>query len=100
MNKKVFYNGRWISRQRVSQLKNPIKHKARVEAHNRLFDFGKICEGCGSCRKLERHHYDYSKPLEVTWLCKKCHVKYRKRPLPLPKLLLDRHGTISYKRLF
>jgi hypothetical protein len=34
----------------------------------------KTCEhkGC-SIKKTEAHHEDYSKPLEVTWLCKKHH---------------------------
>ena len=33
---------------------------------------------CELCRKpddlIEAHHYDYSEPLEVQWLCKSCHA--------------------------
>jgi len=33
----------------------------------------KNCEDCGQERKLSAHHKDYSKPLEVNWLCYSCH---------------------------
>jgi len=33
-----------------------------------------ICSGCGVKCRPDGHHEDYSKPLEVTWLCRKCHA--------------------------
>lgn len=34
------------------------------------------CVDCGG-EGQEMHHEDYSKPLDVTWLCVPCHVKRR-----------------------
>lgn len=42
------------------------------------------CEDCGKPadgRALDGHHHDYSKPLEVTWLCRSCH-KYEHGAYP------------------
>jgi hypothetical protein len=35
----------------------------------------KKCEKCNSDSKLEAHHHDYEKPLDVLWLCRNCHVR-------------------------
>ena len=54
------------------------KAKARAQAQRALKQ-GVItkrpCNRCGSVDRLEMHHADYAKPLEIEWLCDPCHSK-------------------------
>jgi hypothetical protein len=34
----------------------------------------KCCADCGEAAKLDAHHEDYSKPLDVVWICRTCHA--------------------------
>lgn len=37
------------------------------------------CECCLEARSVEAHHEDYTKPLEVVWLCRQCHGKKHRK---------------------
>ncbi len=32
------------------------------------------CEVCGDEVRLDRHHPDYTKAIDVDWLCRECHA--------------------------
>lgn len=53
--------------------RNPEKIKARQMAI-KLAKKKKQCEICGKDKNLEFHHPDYSKPLMVLTVCKRCHT--------------------------
>ena len=59
---------------------NAEKYAAHVLVGNAVRD-GQLqkpdaCEQCGSTFHIEGHHDDYSKPLEVRWLCAACHKQH------------------------
>jgi len=74
--------------------KNPEKVRARINTYDRKYPEKKLarqtvmwalrlgvlikpnsCERCKNEIKLEAHHHDYSKPLEVNWFCRLCHAQ-------------------------
>lgn len=63
-----------------SRTRYPEKYKARYLLNNAIAS-GKVikqpCIDCGN-KKSHGHHEDYSKPLEVVWLCNVCHVKHHR----------------------
>lgn len=71
--------------QKKRRAKNPGKYKAQTAVSNAVRDgrlLKEACENCGNI-KSQAHHDDYRKPLEVRWLCRKCH--------------LEHHGKKSYE---
>lgn len=67
-------------------LKNPEKAKAQMIL-NAAVQNGTVLRGwCEMCREgnTHGHHDDYSKPLEVRWLCPKHHSEeHRKKKQPV-----------------
>ena len=58
--------------------RNPEKQIVRNMLNNAVKS-GKVhkpvfCSSCEGDKHLEAHHTDYTKPLEVLWLCRSCHV--------------------------
>ena len=39
-----------------------------------LIDRPKVCSWCRRRQRLQRHHWDYEEPLNVTFLCPDCHT--------------------------
>ena len=62
---------------------NPEKRKAHIIVGNALRN-GRLnrkpCEVCGATR-VHGHHHDYSKPLDVRWLCPIHHKEYHHAPI-------------------
>lgn len=61
--------------------RNPRKRQASSMVSHALRD-GKLtkmpCEVCGVKEPVQAHHDDYSKPLDVRWLCVPCHAAHHK----------------------
>jgi len=58
------------------RLKYPEKARAHLHLYRAVKSgkvIKKVCEVCGD-PKSEGHHHDYSKPLDVSWLCRKHHI--------------------------
>lgn len=62
--------------QKTYRAKYPEKHAARVAVSKAIRQgvlARKPCEVCG--KKGEAHHEDYSRPLDVRWLCREHHAQ-------------------------
>jgi len=88
-----------LSRQRIEQILRPERNRARTAVLKAKLK-KQPCEypNCGKL-KTEAHHFDYSKPLEVNWLCKKHHAEFHskdKKPIKKePKFCLDCKNPLS-----
>jgi len=62
--------------------RNPIKRMAyemvTVAVSNGTLTKPEGCEKCGDDTRIHGHHCDYSKPLEVMWLCGVCHQAWHR----------------------
>lgn len=70
--------------QRTRDLDPTRKLAAQAVANGKLLGtvIPQPCEVCGS-RESEAHHDDYTKPLEVRWLCRD-HHREQQQPIPIP----------------
>jgi len=63
--------------QRRRRARNPEKYKARTAISEAIRQGRLSPQPCRVCNnKAQAHHHDYSKPLEVDWLCFRHHREY------------------------
>lgn len=67
-------------RQYAQQRADAVAAHMAVRAALRTGDLVKplACQRCGQAGRLHSHHNDYSKPLEVAWVCPLCHKAIHK----------------------
>lgn len=70
-------------RRTYSELTPEQRRRANARCYaNQYVRYGilkpKPCESCGD-PKAQKHHDDYSKPLEVRWLCVDCHRRLHRK---------------------
>ena len=78
-NERREYKAKWMREWRAAgneKPQDPLHLHARwrlntAVARNQVVK-PKKCEVCGGGRFIEGHHEDYTKPLEVLWLCRRC----------------------------
>lgn len=68
---------------RNSISKHWYKQKARLKLKYEI-KMGRIirpdtCSVCKEKKKIEAHHEDYDKPLDVVWVCRQCHCELDKQ---------------------
>ncbi len=77
---------RWYSNNAETQYERRLRYvRANPQRHNaqgyawKAFPVAQVC-GIEDCTTLgERHHEDYSKPLEIRWLCRKHHKELSRK---------------------
>jgi hypothetical protein len=72
--KKSGANARWVDA-------NPEKISAHNKVRAAIANGSLMKQPCEKCRnkKTHAHHYDYTKPLDVKWLCAQCHKDEHKK---------------------
>jgi ribosomal protein S27AE len=63
------YNKKWPTQARAKWLVQAAVKRGKIKKPP-------VCQRCGQLfpkEKLQAHHHDYSRPLDVSWYCDKCH---------------------------
>ena len=81
-NRETVYRAVYTSTRRHQDKQNA---RAKLNWHVRCGNIirPKICTLCLKKKKVEGHHKDYTKPLEVIWTCRQCHADLHKSEIKL-----------------
>lgn len=63
-----------------NRYKKYAHNKVKKAINKGLLIKSDICQICGKTNcEIQGHHYDYSKPLDVIWVCTECHGKLHRK---------------------
>lgn len=78
--KKALASGKHTQSTKLWRERNPEKYKAHLEVKKALYRGVIKKTGCIVCGEAaQAHHGDYSKPLEIVWLCQAHHAEHHVR---------------------
>lgn len=66
------YQRKWYQKNKEKRRAHVLLRRAVLKG---IIERSQMCEKCKVIAKTDGHHTDYSKPLEVKWLCKPCHMR-------------------------
>jgi hypothetical protein len=74
------YRERVLESKRAWQEQNRVKRACHVITGHAIRDGRLVKQPCEVCGEIEvdAHHDDYSKPLDVRWLCRKHHAEHHR----------------------
>ena len=109
MTKQQTYRAKHRAKINSTQREWRSRNKDKTTAHRIISDSVKsgvmkkpvTCERCGSkSDHIHAHHYDYSKPLSVIWMCRSCHSKLHGIPAFKDKNFArgEKHGRAKLTR--
>lgn len=80
--KKSLSPDKWRSMRRKAYYNQPLEARKAHDKINNSIRAGRFkrpptCSKCNS-KRPEAHHEDYSKPLDVLWLCRACHMRHHR----------------------
>ncbi|MEE9354749.1 MAG: hypothetical protein V3U75_04090 [Methylococcaceae bacterium] len=69
-----------LSQRRYKRYLKQNKASSRVQwaVRRGWIEKQEYCSVCDAKDNVEAHHYNYDDPLEVEWICKRCHVRFHK----------------------
>lgn len=74
--KKNYRKNHPTRRKAVNAVNNAVRNGVLVKPNN--------CQSCGiEAKRIEGHHCDYNKPLDVMWLCDSCHKEWHRNNTPI-----------------
>ncbi len=74
-----YQNKRLIEKRKGNDQKFLARQIVHIALKGKMIIKPEVCTQCMSREKIEAHHEDYSKPLEILWVCYECHRAIHRR---------------------